>query len=238
MRKTLAVSLCSMFLILIFSSVALADTYEIPVITNGKIITLSVEVEGGVVVSASTVARGVLVGKPVDVTKKPVVEGGYWAELMPDALSRVEKSKDEFSGNTFYTSKFTILQDDGAIYPYIGTDGDDVWIRFSVFLVSEKATMFDNCTIVADGEKFTLKFNTLDAKLDFGAGNVYESNDIGLSGKSSMKMLQAVAKAKITKIRFYGRTEIFDYVITAQEKNAFIEALATFELLGGDIDKE
>ena len=49
MRKTLAVSLCSMFLILIFSSVALADTYEIPVITNGKIITLSVEVEGGVI---------------------------------------------------------------------------------------------------------------------------------------------------------------------------------------------
>ena len=89
---------------------------------------------------------------------------------------------------------------------------------------------------MADGERFDITFDTLAAKHEYLNGGLYlfaidtkmESEDI--------PMLQAVASAKSVSIRFYTRNSSYDYELSEDEQDAFIEALAVYELLGGKLD--
>ena len=47
-------------------------------------------------------------------------------------------------------------------------------------------------------------------------------------------MLDAVAKAEKVTIRFYERSRTYDHALGEDEQRAFAEALAVYELLGGN----
>ena len=92
--RSLAVSVV---LLLALFATAMADTYEIPVIAGGKVITLTVDVDGSQIVSV-TASKGALLGKAKKKESElPVLNPGYWSQQIPDALNLVEVKKDEFT---------------------------------------------------------------------------------------------------------------------------------------------
>ena len=229
--RSLAVSIVLLFA---FCATAMADTYEIPVITGGKVITLTVDVEGGQIASA-TASKGVLLGK---VKRKepelPVLNPGYWPQQIPDALNLVEVKKDEFTGITFYTSRVPVTGQ-SEVYPYVGTDGKSVWLRFLAILVTGDPMTIDRCTIVADDKRFTLDFpfSAVDTRY-LGNQSYFSSGDIKLASAEEKAMLDAVAKAEKVTIRFYERSRTYDHALGKDEQRAFAESLAVYELLGGN----
>lgn len=239
MKKFIACLAFTLGLMIATFGTALADTYDIPVIVGGKVVTITVEVKDSAVISASTVSKGVFLGKPqVRIEEKKVVEGGYWAKQMPDALERVAIEKDKFTGSTFYSSELNVGALDSSVYPYVGTDGKRIWFRFKAILITDELVYAESCTIVADGEKFSLKFNPSDAYRDYGASYVFEGIDYAVSGNKDIEMLKTVANAENIQIRFYGHNSNYDHEVTKDEKRAFAEALAVYELLGGDLGEQ
>lgn len=232
--KILFALFVSLFLSLFLFGTALANDYEIPVIAGGKVFTISISVSDSAIISATTKDSGVSVGKPV-AKAKAVGEPGEWAKLMPDALERVSVEKDKFSGNIFYFSKsIDSLTGQSQVYAYVGTDGKNPWFRLLVAMVTDRVLMFDGATVLADGQKFALTFKPLEGTHDYiGDNSFFDAADIQLSGKDDMAMLQAVAKAESVEIRFYARSDRYDYELSKTEKQAFAEALAVYELLGG-----
>ena len=229
--RSLAVSIV---LLLTFCATAMADTYEIPVIAGGKVITLTVDVENSRIVSA-TASKGVLLGK---VKKKeaglPVLNPGYWSQQIPNALDLVEVKKDEFTGSTFYTSRIPVTGQN-EIYPYVGTNGKSVWLRFVAILITDDPVTFDSCAIVADDKRFTLNFPFPTVNTEYlGYQSYFSSGDIGLASVEEKAMLDAVAKAEKVMIRFYERGKTYDHTLGKEEQRSFAEALAVYELLGGN----
>lgn len=239
MRKLTGILVFALVFVLFSFTLALADSYDIPVVVSGKTVTVTVTVEDSAVISASTKSRGALVGKPVRIVeKKEVVEGGYWAELVPNALEIVKIEEDKFSGSTFYTSEANSAATDSRVYPYVSSNDGKLWLRFVAIMVTDDLMFSKGCTILADGEKFTLKFSPLESYREAGIGYYFEAVDIEIAGTKDVGMLQAIADAEDVQVRFYGQKNNHDHELTAKEKQTFVEALAVFELLGGDLENQ
>lgn len=226
----------SIALTLLTFGTAYAETFDIPVITGSKTITVTVQVEDNSIITATTTAPGVKIGNPV-AKVQPATKPGEWAKLFPDVMDRVKIDEDQYAGSTFYTSKAADkIIGESRVYPYVGTDGDKVWFRLLAILISDDSLYFDRATVLADGKKFSLKFNPLDATHDYlSGGNYWDSADIPLESKAELNMLQMLARAKTVNIRFYTRTSSYDHELSEVERVAFAEALAVYELLGGDV---
>lgn len=226
--KILFALFLSLFLSLLSFGTALADDYEIPVIAGGKVFTISVSVSDSSIISATTKDSGVSVGRPV-VKAKAVGEPGEWAKLMPDALEWVNRSEDQFTGNTFYSSKkFSADRLGSQVTAYVGTDGNKTWFRLSAILVTDKSLLFDSATALVDGKKFHLKFNMLNGTHEYLSGGTYfDADDIEMQ----RKFVDAVAVAKSVQIRFYTRNSTYDYTLSEDEMETFRLALAVEEMV-------
>lgn len=234
--KFFVAMLLSLFLSALSFGAALADDYEIPVIAGGKVFTISISVEDHAVVSATTKTKGVSVGKPVEVIHQ-TTEDGQWASLLPNALETVQIDKDDFSGSTFYTNKAVVSALGSKVYAYVGAKGDKRWLCLAAIMVTDKLLIFDRATVLADGEKFTLQFDLTTGTHEYlGDSSYFDAADVVLES-SDNAMVEAMASAKTTKIRFYTRNSTYDYVLSERDKKAITEALAVYELLGGKLSE-
>ena len=157
---------------------------------------------------------------------------------MPNALETIQIDKDDFSGNTFYSNKAIDSALGSKVYAYVGAKDDEQWFCLAAILITDNSLFFERATVLADGKKFTLEFDLTTGTHEYlGDGSYFDAADIVLSGLDDDAMLDAMARAKSTKIRFYTRNSTYDYVLSERDKNAITEALAVYELLGGKFNE-
>ena len=156
-----------------------------------------------------------------------------------DALLRqMTKEEDKVRGlNFYYPSGFPRYSDGWAadkrsfVLPYMGQEGDRVWVRIIYNYTADDWVFFKKVTIAADDQRFYKSFSYFDVSRDNGGGRVWESMDD--DGTNDIDMLWAIANSKEAIVRFEGDDYYRDITIRDSDKEAIRQLLTVYEALNG-----
>ena len=226
-RVLLSLFFAGVLTIIAFSAV-LADSYDIPIVVDGKAVTITIEVRGSSLVSTSTQSQGVLIGEPKKLGKLNGTDAGHWAKLNPDALTKVVIDEDKFEGTTTYTSKTMKGNMDTQMYLSLTAKGKDLQLRIMALYVGEKELGLDECIILADGIRYKFELKPRFVLRDITAdGQYFEGAIIGISEKN-FSDLEEIANASKVSVRFGGTIRNYDHDLSAAEKQTLSEILAVY----------
>ena len=121
------------------------------------------------------------------------------------------------------------------IIPYIGVQGNNVWICIRYNYTADSWIFWKNLTIKADNEKYYLFTSYGDTTRDNDT-EVWEFYDECLDTNASMdsariKMLQAIANSQQTIIRFQGNDYHYDLYVTDTDKQIIRDVLTLYNAL-------
>lgn len=116
------------------------------------------------------------------------------------------------------------------VLPYMGMQGDDVWLRLVCNYTSGSWVFFEKITFAVDDQRFYETFKYSDVERDNGGGDVWEYVDLNV-GKSEIEMLWAIANSTETIIRFEGDNHYRDFTVTAKDKDSIRQMLTIYESL-------
>lgn len=173
-------------------------------------------------------AAELVVGKQ---TLESAVE--QFEQLNKEAIFKnLRQNTDKVEGVTFYHSKTEpkYINIRSYILPYIGVNGDDVYLKVQFNYTGNNWVFFEKVTIVADGETFRYDFSYSDIKRDTGYGDVAERIALDPTEKD-IQMLIAIANSKETIVRFAGDERRKDVTIKEKDKQAIKDVLAAYEYL-------
>jgi hypothetical protein len=147
------------------------------------------------------------------------------------ALQRMRKDEDKVEALTFYYHRSSPQSlSSTAFYPYIGKQGDNVWLRLAVRYSASDWLFFNKLIINADGVVFYLTPYKTDRHV--GYGYVSEWIDVPVHVKE-ISILDFVQHAKTVTLRFDGPQFHYDKKITAREKEVIADVFAAYQALGG-----
>lgn len=118
------------------------------------------------------------------------------------------------------------------VLPYLGKQGDDVWLRLVCNYTSGDWVFFEKITYAVDDERYYDTFSYYDVTRDNEGGDVWEYVDLDV-GASELEMLNAIADSERTIVRFEGDDYYRDVTISQSDKDAIRQVLTVYEALGG-----
>ena len=116
------------------------------------------------------------------------------------------------------------------VLPYMGMQGNDVWLRLVCNYTSGDWVFFKKITFAVDDQRFYETFKYSEVTRDNAAGDVWEYVDLNV-GKSEIEMLWAIANSTETIIRFEGDDYYRDFTVTAKDKDSIRQMLTIYESL-------
>lgn len=116
------------------------------------------------------------------------------------------------------------------VLPYLGMQGDDVWLRLVCNYTEDDWIFFEKITYAVDDKRYYDTFNYFDVTRDNDSGDVWEYVDIDVYD-SDVEMLWAIANSNQTIIRFEGDNYYYDFTVSDQDKQAIREMLTVYEAL-------
>lgn len=116
------------------------------------------------------------------------------------------------------------------VLPYMGMQGNDVWLRLVCNYTSGDWVFFKKITFAVDDQRFYETFKYSEVTRDNAAGDVWEYVDLDV-GKSEIEMLWAIANSTETIIRFEGDDYYRDFTVTAKDKDSIRQMLTIYESL-------
>ena len=116
--------------------------------------------------------------------------------------------------------------------PYLGKQGNDVWLRFVCNYTDDDWVFFKKITFACDDQRFYKSFSYFDIVRDNGGGDVWEYIDMDVNA-TEIKILEAIASSTKTIIRFEGDDYYRDFTVSAKDKDAIRFTLDLYYLLGG-----
>ena len=116
------------------------------------------------------------------------------------------------------------------VLPYMGMQGDDVWLRLVCNYTSGSWVFFEKITFAVDDQRFYDTFKYSEVSRDNGGGDVWEYVDLDV-GKSEIEMLWAIANSTETIIRFEGDDHYRDFTVKQSDKDSIRQMLTIYESL-------
>lgn len=116
--------------------------------------------------------------------------------------------------------------------PYLGKQGNDVWLRFVCNYTDDDWVFFKKITFACDDQRFYKTFSYYDIVRDNGGGDVWEYIDMDVNA-TEIKILEAIAGSEKTIIRFEGDDYYCDFTVKDKDKEAIRFTLDLYYLLGG-----
>lgn len=197
--------------------------------------------------TAKTALKGLDTEAAAKVTNKDVLEAAE-ATLKDLKSAEAQKllkgmtvDKDEVRNMAFYYPKnFPYYKSAGYwaadqrcfVLPYLGMQGDDVWLRLVCNYTSSSWVFFEKITYSVDGKNYYDFFSYWDVTRDNGGGDVWEYVDQDV-GASEIELLWAIANSTKTIIRFEGDDYYRDFTVSAKDKEAIKQILTVYAALGG-----
>lgn len=139
---------------------------------------------------------------------------------------------DEVEGIKWINDKATPQKLDAHMfYVYLGQRGGHTWARLYAGFVKEDWVFFNRLVINSDGAKYTIDFNSFkdkDSDVIYG-GTIYEKIDI--KAEPYMPLLKTISKSKKTIVRFSGKNDVYDIVLTKKQKDALKRVIRYYELV-------
>lgn len=114
--------------------------------------------------------------------------------------------------------------------PYLGIQGDSVWMRLVCDYTSGDWVFFEKITFAVDDQRYYKYFNYYDVVRDNGYGKIWEYVDIVVEAEE-IEMLRAIADSTTTIIRFEGDNYYDDFTVTQADKNAIRDMLKIYDAL-------
>lgn len=154
-------------------------------------------------------------------------------------LNQMYEEEDFVRGLSFYYPTAIPRGDDYwyadqrcFVLPYLGVQGDDVWLRLILNYTAYDWIFFEKVIIAADDQRFTESFSYWDVVRDNGGRKIWEYMDIDV-GSYEIEMLWAIANSEKTVVRFEGDDYYDDFTVSASDKAAIRQMLTAYEALGG-----
>ena len=149
-------------------------------------------------------------------------------------LANMRVEKDEVRGMAFYYPQNFPNYIDTRCYvlPYIGQEGDNVWLRLLCDYTEDDWVFFEQITFAVDDERYYKYYNYFDVVRDNDYGVVWEYVDTEVSD-SDVEMLWAIANSTQTIVRFEGDEYYYDFTVSQGDKDAIREVLTAYEALQG-----
>lgn len=116
--------------------------------------------------------------------------------------------------------------------PYLGKQGNDVWLRFVCNYTDDDWVFFKKITFACDDQRFYKSFSAFETVRDNGGGDVWEYIDMDVNA-TEIKIMEAIASSEKTIIRFEGDDYYSDFTVKAKDKEAIRFTLDLYYLLGG-----
>ena len=116
--------------------------------------------------------------------------------------------------------------------PYLGKQGNDVWLRFVCNYTRRDWVFFKKITFACYDQRFYKSFSYYDVVRDNSGGRVWEYIDMDVNA-TEIKILEAIASSEKTIIRFEGDDYYYDFTVTTKDKEAIRFTLDLYYLLGG-----
>ena len=147
-------------------------------------------------------------------------------------LANMRVEKDEVRGMAFYYPQNFPNYIDTRCYvlPYIGQEGDNVWLRLLCDYTEDDWVFFKQITFAVDDERYYKYYNYFDVVRDNDYGVVWEYVDTEVSD-SDVEMLWAIANSTQTIVRFEGDEYYYDFTVSQGDKDAIREVLTAYEAL-------
>ena len=159
-------------------------------------------------------------------------------EMAEKGLSQMQVQEDRVRGLKFYyPSTLPLLNSSqwradlrSFVLPYIGTDGNNFWLRILSNYTSNDWLFFEKMTFAVDDARYTKSFSYHEVVRDNGGGDIWEYVDI-IPSESDIEMLYEIANSTETIIRFEGDEYYDDITINNADKNAIRDTLDTYNAL-------
>lgn len=149
-------------------------------------------------------------------------------------LKKMTVSADQVRGYTFYQSpaKPRYANTRSYMLPYIGTDGDNEWLKVRLLYTNDDWVFFESVTFAVDGKRYYKFFNYFDITRDNGSGDVWEVIDFSPT-EEDIEMLWEIVNSGETIIRFQGDDYYYDLKVKQSDKDAIRDVLTAYELMQG-----
>ena len=159
-------------------------------------------------------------------------------EQADSILSTMRLEEDKVRGMKFYYPSALRFYSNGTwaadircfALPYLGQQGDQVWLRLLCNYTSDSWVFFDQMTFAVDDERYYKTFSYFDVVRDNGGGDVWEYVDMEVSD-ADVEMLWDIANSNETIIRFEGDDYVYDFTVNAADKEAIRQVLTVYEAL-------
>lgn len=164
---------------------------------------------------------------------------GLKKEQALSMLNGMKVEKDKVRNMSFYypaafpystSAGYWYADQRSFVLPYLGMQGDDVWLRLVCNYTSGDWVFFKKITFAVDDQRFYETFKYSEVTRDNAAGDVWEYVDLDV-GKSEIEMLWAIANSTETIIRFEGDDYYRDFTVKAADKESIRQILTSYEAL-------
>ena len=176
-------------------------------------------------------ARETLDALPAE-AKSPVLNAGILTEMeerldelqaaeAQRLLSSFRKEEDVVRGMAFYYSPTQpqYIDTRSYVFPYIGKQGDNVWLRLMYNYTGDDWVFWKKLTIAVDDERYYKTVNYFDVVHDNDNGVVWEYIDLDPT-ENDIDVLWAIAGSDQTIIRFEGDNKQYDLTVLDSDKAA------------------
>lgn len=116
------------------------------------------------------------------------------------------------------------------VLPYLGQQGDDVWLRLVANYTEDDWVFWTKITYAVDDERYYDTYKSYDMVRDNEYGDVWEYMDSEVYD-SDVEMLWAIANSNQTIIRFEGDDYYYDFTVSNSDKKAIRDILTVYEAL-------
>lgn len=117
--------------------------------------------------------------------------------------------------------------------PYLGKQGDDVWLRLICNYTEDNWVFFEKITFAVDDARYYETFRYSDVVRDNAYGDVWEYVDMEVNA-SEIEMLWAIVNSNTTIIRFEGDDYYYDFTVSQADKDGIRQILTAYEALAQD----
>lgn len=153
-------------------------------------------------------------------------------------LAGFKKEEDKVRGLAFYypsafpyASDYWVADQRNFVLPYLGKEGDRVWLRLVCNYTSDDWVFFKKIVFAVDDERYTKIFNYFDVTRDNAYGDVWEYVDVDVSESNYEEILRAIADSTETIVRFEGDDYYRDFTVSAGDKDAIRQMLTVYDAL-------
>lgn len=147
------------------------------------------------------------------------------------AVSKLKKSYDDVSGNTWYKNPyFTHYTNTNLMSLYIGQKGSSIWLRLMMSYKGEDWIFFDNAYISYQGNTREIIFDKYDnKKTEVGNGGVWEWIDVSVK-ESDIQFIRNMSQIPDSKMRLSGKYSKTRN-LSANERRAIADVMLAYDVL-------